>query len=487
MKQPEWAERLSAADGLTPCDKCGHPTMVLVFDESGCVWRDSPAAEAWNLAPNADVSLNEGSVDREIDPLTGQQLENYLEADEVMEEAGEEQDSHDGTEPSGFYQELLEVPPRCISPLLFCLRSLCAALLQAVEELPQNGEGEEALLSTFPVDSLSPLAAVSRSKMELMSDWSFRVWRQGLPRELALRAVLGPQMRAELDRVWSQVRPLFAATGCNPLQLMSYMERQFPYEYNLLAHAATGVERHHLVQSCIDSPLPGDHTMMTELAGRFTGRIIFAIAGTSSQREREDPDTLSPTYVQNHANGALMREISMLHSLQPRLLMPLQNALGVAVRSAVNMSELSQYLRGFQIVPDEEVSRKFLLQVQNLAEMNRVLRLAQWATQGDGWTVRLDNCDVGKLLHFVAMIATRDHKPPAAPFPFVSSDPVIPKPFAQGAHEACPAPATRLLHALHPQRVHTVPSVGAACALSCTAALRSYRLRALYVLLGDGD
>lgn len=131
MKQPEWAERLSAADGLTPCDKCGHPTMVLVFDESGCVWRDSPAAEAWNLAPNADVSLNEGSVDREIDPLTGQQLENYLEADEVMEEAGEEQDSHDGTEPSGFYQELLEVPPRCISPCSFaCAHSVLPSCRQ---------------------------------------------------------------------------------------------------------------------------------------------------------------------------------------------------------------------------------------------------------------------------------------------------------------------------------------------------------------------
>ena len=72
-----------------------------------------------------------GSVDREIDQLTGQQLENYLEADEVMEEAGEEQDSHDGTEPSGFYQELLEVPPRCISPFFFaCAHSVLPSCRQ---------------------------------------------------------------------------------------------------------------------------------------------------------------------------------------------------------------------------------------------------------------------------------------------------------------------------------------------------------------------
>ena len=179
-----------------------------------------------------------------------------------------------------------------------------------------------------------------------------------------------------------------------------------------------GVERQRLAEACVAEPLPADHSLLPFLGERLTARILFAIGGTSSRREREDPDSLNPTTIRNRFNGSLMREISMLHSINPKLMLPLQTHLGVAVRAAVNMSELSQYLRSFQIVPDEEVSRQWLLQVQQQAHRHRVERLQEWMAQGDGWTVRFDNCDVGKLLHFVALIATRDRRPPPLPFPF---------------------------------------------------------------------
>ena len=165
---------------------------------------------------------------------------------------------------------------------------------------------------------------------------------------------------------------------------------------------------------------------MQELAERLTARIILAMTGTSSTREREDPDARNPTYLRNRLNGSLMREITILHSLNNKLTLALQNHLGIAIRAAVNMSELTQLLLSFQIVPNEEKSRKWLLQVQRGAQETRVARLLEWRAAGDAWAIRFDNCDVGKLLHFIALIATRLLAPPPLPFPFSDgpSDPL---------------------------------------------------------------
>ena len=60
----------------------------------------------------------------------------------------------------------------------------------------------------------------------------------------------------------------------------------------------------------------------------------------------------------------------------------------------------------------------FCSQVEEEAQEARVQRLLEWRRAGDAWAYRLDNCDVGKLLHFIAMIATRLVAPPPLPFPF---------------------------------------------------------------------
>ena len=161
--------------------------------------------------------------------------------------------------------------------------------------------------------------------------------------------------------------------------------------------------------------------MMEELAKRMTGRIWMAMAGTSSQRERERVGELSQTYLRNHFNGSMMREICIMHSLDKNVMIPLQTHLGIALRAGVNQSELARILLMFQIVPDEEVARKFLLNVEEQANLVRIERACEWGEHGDGWSIRMDNADVGKLLHFVALIATRDRAPPAPPFPFASA------------------------------------------------------------------
>lgn len=87
------------------------------------------------------------------------------------------------------------------------------------------------------------------------------------------------------------------------------------------------------------------------------------MTGTSSQREREDSDARNPTYLLNRFNGSLFREMMILHSLDNKLQLALQTDLGIAVRAAVNMSELTQILLSFQVLPNEEMSRKWLLKV----------------------------------------------------------------------------------------------------------------------------
>jgi hypothetical protein len=52
------------------------------------------------------------------------------------------------------------------------------------------------------------------------------------------------------------------------------------------------------------------------------------------------------------------------------------------------------------------------------AQRRRVSRLHEWLLHGHSYTFRFDNCDVGKLLHFIAVIATRDRCPPERPFPY---------------------------------------------------------------------
>ena len=286
-----------------------------------------------------------------------------------------------------------------------------------------DGRLSSALSSAFangppPVNRFGPICDVDRSRFMPMIEFNFATWRQGLPRPLARAAVVTPQVLEALERAWELARLAFESTGANALQFISFIESVFPYEFNLLAHAAVGIERHRLAESCIQMPPPSDASILTALGERMTARIIFAMTGTSSVREREDGDARNPTYLRNSFNGSIMREICILHSLKPQLLLSLQTHLGIAVRAAVNLSELAQYLNAFQIVPNEELSRQWLLRVQHGAQENRATRLLEWLAAGDGWTVRFDNCDVGKLLHFVALIATRDRAPPAPPFPY---------------------------------------------------------------------
>jgi hypothetical protein len=61
--------------------------------------------------------------------------------------------------------------------------------------------------------------------------------------------------------------------------------------------------------------------MLMELCERMDARIIMAMTGTSSQREREDSDARNPSYLRNRFNGSMMREITILHSLDQNLLL----------------------------------------------------------------------------------------------------------------------------------------------------------------------
>ena len=297
------------------------------------------------------------------------------------------------------------------------------------DALMTGASGSDAAVAEPATRAFDQICDLDRSRFQPMSDFSFSTWRQALHYSLARAAVIKPEMLAKLYDAWDATRGAFEATGANSLQFIAFIERVRPYEFNLLAHAALGVERHRLAESCMSLPLPSGANMLPELAQRMTARILMSMTGTTSQREREDCETLTPTYLRNRFNGSMMREICILHSLEPKLLLSLQTHLGIAVRAAVNMSELTQYLLSFQIVPNEELSRKWLLQVQEDAQENRISRLIEWMAQGDGWTLRFDNCDVGKLLHFVALIATRDRAPPPSPFPFgpPSQLPVLPR------------------------------------------------------------
>ena len=292
-----------------------------------------------------------------------------------------------------------------------------------------GASGSDAAVAEPATRAFDQICDLDRSKFQPMSDFSFSTWRQALARPLAHAAVITPEMLGRLYDTWDATRGAFEATGANSLQFIAFIERVLPYEFNLLAHAALGVERHRLAESCMGLPLPSGANMLPELAQRLTARILMSITGTSSQREREDCETLTSTYLRNRFNGSMMREICILHSLEPKLLLSLQTHLGIAVRAAVNVSELTQYLLSFQIVPNEELSRQWLLNVQEGAQENRIRRLIEWMKEGDGWTLRFDNCDVGKLLHFVALIATRDRAPPPSPFPFgpPSPSPVPPR------------------------------------------------------------
>jgi len=81
---------------------------------------------------------------------------------------------------------------------------------------------------------------------------NFATWRQGLHRQLAKDAVIEPPLLERLDAAWGQARSAFESTGANSLQFISFIERQFPYEFNLLVsphlsstlvpHGASGVK-----------------------------------------------------------------------------------------------------------------------------------------------------------------------------------------------------------------------------------------------------
>jgi len=100
-------------------------------------------------------------------------------------------------------------------------------------------------------------------------------------------------MLTRLENAWEAARGAFEATGANSLQFIAFIERVRPYEFNLLAHAALGVERHRLAESCLLSPPLSGPSMLAELAERMTARILISMTGTSSVREREDRKVLN--------------------------------------------------------------------------------------------------------------------------------------------------------------------------------------------------
>ena len=67
-----------------------------------------------------------------------------------------------------------------------------------------------------------------------MSDFNFATWRLGLHRQLANAAVIEPPLLEQLDGAWGQAHSAFETTGAISLQFISYIERKFPYEFNLL-------------------------------------------------------------------------------------------------------------------------------------------------------------------------------------------------------------------------------------------------------------
>eukprot|EP00966_Prymnesium_polylepis_P158277 3658260-Prymnesium_polylepis.3 len=67
-------------------------------------------------------------------------------------------------------------------------------------------------------------------------------------------------------------------------------------------------------------------------------------------------------------------------------MLALQTHLSSAVRAAVNVSELAQYLRSFQVLPDEEISRQWLLHIETQAQLRRIGRLIEWLHRGHGFT-----------------------------------------------------------------------------------------------------
>ena len=175
-----------------------------------------------------------------------------------------------------------------------------------------------------PATIFEPICDLDHSSFMPMTSFEFATWRQGLPYALAKAAVVTPKKLEALEGAWELARLAFESTGANSLQFISFIESVRPYEFNLLAHAALGVERHRLVESCMRAPPPGDASMLTELAGRMTARILMSMTGTSSQLEREDGDARNPTYMRNRFNGSMMyvpHRISSipapLHTLAP--------------------------------------------------------------------------------------------------------------------------------------------------------------------------
>ena len=165
------------------------------------------------------------------------------------------------------------------------------------------------------------------SHFQPLSEMDFATLRLGLHRKNAKLAIIQPEKQLAqrggsrkvasmeaLECAWQIALREFDATGANSLQFVSFIEQKFPYEFHLLAQAGVGIERHRLAESCREKLLPADSSMMEQLANRMTARISMAMAGTSTQRERENCEELSQTSLRNKFNGSMMREICILHS-----------------------------------------------------------------------------------------------------------------------------------------------------------------------------
>lgn len=86
--------------------------------------------------------------------------------------------------------------------------------------------------------SLAPLHSLDQTRFQPMSDWGYATWRLGLKPTLANAAVIKPEQLEKLEIAWEQARSAFESTGANSLQFISFIERNFPFEFNLLVRNA---------------------------------------------------------------------------------------------------------------------------------------------------------------------------------------------------------------------------------------------------------
>ena len=205
--------------GLCAC--CGLPSMQLAFDLSGQPRQyDSEAAAAIHAATAAVAST----------ALRAQEARLGLAAEESKLAKAAEEFLAQAEKVRNLRRERDEA---------------AEAAAQARKAIYAGGAAGKSAHATTPNSerggSLMPVASLDPALYEPMASWTFATWRLALSRPVAHQAQLPRELYERLDGVWAHCRTLLETTGANSLQLTSYFESQFPYEFNLLAHAAVGV------------------------------------------------------------------------------------------------------------------------------------------------------------------------------------------------------------------------------------------------------